>query len=144
MCILRSCVCLFLNLCSLLVAQVTLKSSEKLRIIPHPLYDPHTFSSLASLYDVAKREGYQARARRAVAVAATVDRICAWCRCEGGGGRCEGGGGCQCQRRRPVARSNCLLWPTPQASGTHQLAVWWSQSFGCIGRSLMPVYPRGF
>lgn len=38
---------------------MTCEPSDTLRLIPHPLYDPSNFSSLADLFDISRREGYQ-------------------------------------------------------------------------------------
>eukprot|EP00939_MAST-03C_sp_MAST-3C-sp1_P003404 g3404.t1 len=44
-------------------AEVTLRPSDRIQILPHPLYDPMEFASLSTLYDVARREGYQGGVR---------------------------------------------------------------------------------
>lgn len=44
-------------------AEVKLRASNRIRIVPHPLYDPMEFASLSSLHDIAKREGYQGGVR---------------------------------------------------------------------------------
>lgn len=40
-------------------AEVTLRESTRLRLIPHPLNDPNEFGSLGDLCGVSKHEGYQ-------------------------------------------------------------------------------------
>jgi glucuronokinase len=57
-------------------AQVTLRKSDKIRILPHPLYDQTEFSSLSSLYDVARREGYSGGIRLLMG---TCKKFFEWC-----------------------------------------------------------------
>ena len=39
-------------------AEVTIKESSTLRLIPHPLNDPTEFGSLADLHGISDKEGY--------------------------------------------------------------------------------------
>ena len=57
-------------------AQCTLTQSDKIRILPHPLYDPTEYSSLSSLYDVARREGYSGGIRL---LTGTCKKFFEWC-----------------------------------------------------------------
>jgi glucuronokinase len=38
-------------------AEVSLWESPRLRLIPHPLYDPSEFGSLSDLHMIGRREG---------------------------------------------------------------------------------------
>jgi glucuronokinase len=57
-------------------AQCTLTQSDKIRILPHPLYDPTEYPSLSSLYDVARREGYSGGIRL---LTGTCKKFFEWC-----------------------------------------------------------------
>lgn len=46
-------------LCSNFWAEVTVRESDKIRLIPHPLNDPTEFGSLGDLCGVSRLEGYQ-------------------------------------------------------------------------------------
>ena len=39
-------------------AEVTIRESDKLVLVPHPLCDPTEFGSLADLHGISSREGY--------------------------------------------------------------------------------------
>ena len=39
-------------------ADVTIKASEKLILVPHPLNDPTEFGSLADLHGISRKEGW--------------------------------------------------------------------------------------
>jgi len=39
-------------------SEVTIRSSEKLRLMPHPLNDPQEFGGLSDLFFISKKEGY--------------------------------------------------------------------------------------
>ena len=40
-------------------AEVSIVASAKLKLVPHPLNDPNEFGSLADLYGISRKEGYQ-------------------------------------------------------------------------------------
>lgn len=57
-------------------AQVWLVESEKIRIKPHPLFDPSEFGSLNDLYSIALREGYHGGLRLLMATCKRFFQLC--------------------------------------------------------------------
>merc|ERR1719281_2314845 len=57
-------------------ASVELWESEKLTLLPHPLYDPSTFSSLAELHYIGRREGYYGGTRLLMATCKKFHESC--------------------------------------------------------------------
>jgi len=57
-------------------ASVELWESEQLKLLPHPLYDPSSFSGLADLHFIGKREGYYGGTRLLMATCKRFQEIC--------------------------------------------------------------------
>jgi glucuronokinase len=57
-------------------ASAELWESEQLQLIPHPLYDPSSFSCLADLHFVGKREGYYGGSRLLMATCKKFQELC--------------------------------------------------------------------
>lgn len=57
-------------------ASVELWCSDRLQLLPHPLYDPSDFSSLADLHFVGRREGYYGGARLLMATCKRFQELC--------------------------------------------------------------------
>ena len=56
--------------------EITLEASERLRLIPNPLFDPSDFGSLSDLAQIGKREGYYGGLRL---ILATCKKFSEWC-----------------------------------------------------------------
>jgi len=57
-------------------ASAELWESDQLNLIPHPLYDPSSFSCLADLHFVGKREGYYGGSRLLMATCKRFQELC--------------------------------------------------------------------
>jgi len=57
-------------------ASVELWESEQLRLLPHPLYDPSSFSGLADLHFIGRREGYYGGTRLLMATCKRFQELC--------------------------------------------------------------------
>merc|ERR1712190_463911 len=57
-------------------ASVEMWESEKLQILPHPLYDPFSFSGLNDLHFIGKREGYYGGTRLLFATCKRFQELC--------------------------------------------------------------------
>jgi glucuronokinase len=57
-------------------ASVELWESEHLRLLPHPLYDPSTFSGLEDLHFIGRREGYYGGTRLLMATCKRFQELC--------------------------------------------------------------------
>jgi len=57
-------------------ASVELWESEQLRLLPHPLYDPSSFSGLADLHFIGRREGYYGGTRLLMATCKKFQELC--------------------------------------------------------------------
>lgn len=57
-------------------ASVELWESERLRLLPHPLYDPNSFSGLADLHFIGRREGYYGGTRLLMATCKKFQELC--------------------------------------------------------------------
>ena len=57
-------------------ATVTLEASDRLRLIPNPLYDPNEFGSLSGLHEIGRREGYQGGMRLLMATCKKFVEFC--------------------------------------------------------------------
>merc|ERR1719215_2448983 len=57
-------------------ASVELWESDQLRLLPHPLYDPSSFSGLADLHFIGRREGYYGGTRLLMATCKRFQELC--------------------------------------------------------------------
>jgi glucuronokinase len=57
-------------------ASVELWESERLQLLPHPLYDPSSFSGLADLHFIGRREGYYGGTRLLMATCKRFQELC--------------------------------------------------------------------
>lgn len=57
-------------------ASVELWESDQLRLLPHPLYDPSSFSGLADLHFIGRREGYYGGTRLLMATCKSFQELC--------------------------------------------------------------------
>jgi len=57
-------------------ASVELWESEELRLLPHPLFDPSSFSGLADLHFIGRREGYYGGTRLLMATCKRFQELC--------------------------------------------------------------------
>eukprot|EP00933_Yihiella_yeosuensis_P051473 TRINITY_DN49416_c0_g1_i1.p1 TRINITY_DN49416_c0_g1~~TRINITY_DN49416_c0_g1_i1.p1 ORF type:complete len:689 (-),score=118.68 TRINITY_DN49416_c0_g1_i1:103-2169(-) len=57
-------------------ASVEMWESEQLRLLPHPLFDPSTFSGLADLHFIGRREGYYGGTRLLMATCKKFQELC--------------------------------------------------------------------
>lgn len=57
-------------------ASVELWETEQLRLLPHPLYDPNSFSCLADLHFIGRREGYYGGTRLLMATCKRFQELC--------------------------------------------------------------------
>ncbi|CAJ1457786.1 unnamed protein product, partial [Effrenium voratum] len=57
-------------------ASVELWESQQLRLLPHPLFDPSTFSGLADLHFIGRREGYYGGSRLLMATCKRFQELC--------------------------------------------------------------------
>eukprot|EP00425_Heterocapsa_triquetra_P036327 CAMPEP_0195083654 /NCGR_PEP_ID=MMETSP0448-20130528/24526_1 /TAXON_ID=66468 /ORGANISM="Heterocapsa triquestra, Strain CCMP 448" /LENGTH=662 /DNA_ID=CAMNT_0040116883 /DNA_START=58 /DNA_END=2046 /DNA_ORIENTATION=- len=57
-------------------ASVELWESERLTLLPHPLYDPSSFSGLADLHFIGRREGYYGGSRLLMATCKRFQELC--------------------------------------------------------------------
>jgi len=57
-------------------ASVELWESDQLRLLPHPLFDPSSFSGLADLHFIGRREGYYGGTRLLMATCKRFQELC--------------------------------------------------------------------
>lgn len=60
-------------------ASVELWESPRLTLLPHPLYDPSSFSGLADLHFIGRREGYYGGTRLLMATCKRFQELCTEC-----------------------------------------------------------------
>lgn len=60
-------------------ASVELWESDRLTLLPHPLYDPSEFSCLADLHFIGRREGYYGGTRLLMATCKKFQELCTSC-----------------------------------------------------------------
>jgi len=57
-------------------ATVEMWESERLQLLPHPLYDPSSFSGLQDLHFIGRREGYYGGTRLLMATCKRFQELC--------------------------------------------------------------------